>query len=291
MKLIKQSAEIWEQKPGEIGIYKQIEKVARLCYASTDKITEDSYKRFIGMLKENGHNSPLEHGTVYLDFTGGTIVDAQKFYQTNPYSKGYHNTLEEGWVEPHYYVTTNYRALIEGNRLDDLQCLCKPTQYHPKRISVHMITSIGISREANRHRCHSVSEQSTRYCNFSKDKFGRELTFILPSWIDIPVGNYSYWDGDWCNVEQGVIYLHYGDKKDVDTFLNSCRNADMNYKVLLNKGWKPQQAREVLPLSTKTELVHTAFEEDWKKFFKLRCSPAAHPMMQELANMIKDLIL
>lgn len=60
--------------------------------------------------------------------------------------------------------------------------------------------------------------------------------------------------------------------------------------MLLKEGWKPQQARDVLPLCTKTELIHTAFENDWEEFFKLRCSPAAHPMMQELANQIKELI-
>lgn len=66
MKLIQQNADIWEQPEGEIGIYKQVERAARLCYMSTDKITEDSYKRFIDMLSTKGHNSPLEHGTVYL---------------------------------------------------------------------------------------------------------------------------------------------------------------------------------------------------------------------------------
>lgn len=66
MKLIQQSAELWKQPEGKVGIYKAIERAARLCYKSEDRTTEDSYKRFMGMLSEKGHNSPLEHGTVYL---------------------------------------------------------------------------------------------------------------------------------------------------------------------------------------------------------------------------------
>ena len=80
----------------------------------------------------------------------------------------------------------------------------------------------------------------------------------------------------------------FGDAR--DAFLTSLNVSEHCYFELLAKGWKPQQARDVLPLATKTELIHTAFESDWKEFFKLRCSPAAHPMMQELANQIKELI-
>lgn len=272
MKLIQQSAEVWKQPEGKIGIFKQIEKAARLCYRSEDKVTDDSYKRFIDMLNSKGHNSPLEHGTVYLKITKkktlsdfvGTII----FYKDNPYSKvNWENSTTA-------YITTNYRVLVENNKTDDLQYLCEPTEYHEKRISVHIITSRSISHELVRHRVFSFCQESQRYCNYSKDKFGNELTFIIPNWVNTYCPNKAQ-DGP--------------SKADID-WSNSLMEAESNYFLLINDGWKPQQAREVLPNSTKTELIMTGFESDWENFFKLRCSPAAHPMMQELANKIKDLI-
>ena len=264
MKLIQQSAEIWEQPEGEIGIYKQVEKAARLCYRSEDKVTENSYQRFIDMLNTKGHQSPLEHGTVYLAFSSKLRAEP---YMLNPYSKVIHG-------ENSYYVTTNYRVIKEHGWEDDLQYLCEPTKYHIKRISVHIITSIGISRELNRHRCHSICEESTRYCNYSKDKFDNELTFIIPNWVNTHCPN----------------KLQEGPSVSDMEWSTSMLNAEASYLNLVKMNCKPQQARDVLPLATKTELIHTAFESDWEEFFRLRCSPAAHPMMQELANKIKDLI-
>ena len=264
MKLIQQSAEIWEQPEGEIGIYKQIEKSARLCYRSEDKVTEDSYKRFMDMLNTKGHQSPLEHGTVYLTTDHDEIIER---YKANPYSK----VTTRGWDA---YITTNFRIIKEHGWEDDLEYLCEPTEYHEKRISVHITTSIGISRELNRHRCHSICEESTRYCNYSKDKFDNELTFIIPNWVNTHCPNKLQEGSSVSDIEWGTSML----------------TAEASYLNLVKMNCKPQQARDVLPLATKTELIHTAFESDWEEFFRLRCSPAAHPMMQELANKIKDLI-
>lgn len=264
MKLIQQSAEIWQQLEGEIGIYKQIERAARLCYKSEDKVTENSYKRFINMLNDKGHNSPLEHGTVYLTTDLDEIIEK---YKTNPYSR----VIMHGW---HGYITTNYRVLVENVWLDDLKYLCEPTKYHAKRISVYITTSRSISHELVRHRAFSFSQESQRYCNYSKDKFNNELTFIIPNWVTTTPSykektGPTIADTEWSNVLLKV---------------------EESYFTLLKEGWKPQQAREILPNSTKTELIMTGFENQWEQFFNLRCSPAAHPMMQELANKIKTLI-
>lgn len=263
MKLIQQSAEIWEQPKGEIGIYKQIEKAARLCYRSEDKVTEDSYKRFMGMLSERGHNSPLEHGTVYLKM--GSKLNAQKYIE-NPYSK----VLYEG----DYFVTTNYRVLKENQWEEDLKYLCEPTEYHFKRISVHITTDRAISHELVRHRVFSFCQESQRYCNYSKDKFGNDVTFIIPNWVNTHCPNEE-------NEGPSTADLEWS---------TAMQNAEASYFILLREGLKPQEAREVLPNSTKTELIMTGFILDWQTFFKLRCSTAAHPMMQELANKIKNLI-
>ena len=283
MKLINQSAEIWEQPEGEIGIYKQVERAARLCYKSEDKTTEDSYQRFMDMLNTNGHQSPLEHGTVYLTLKGNNdeFNKIAEGYQSNPYSK----VITQGYD---WFITTNFRVIKEHGWEDNLKYLCEPTEYHEKRISVHITTSIGISRELNRHRCHSICEESTRYCNYSKDKFDNTLAFILPNWIHIS----DIHLGEKLDIHPMMKLLtgQY-DRESMDIrFLVPLAHAAHTYKCLIANGCKPQQARDVLPLATKTELIHTAFESDWEEFFKLRCSPAAHPMMQEIANQIKELI-
>lgn len=271
MKLIQQSAEIWQQPAGEIGIYKQIEKAARLCYKSEDKVTEDSYKRFMNMLSEKGHNSPLEHGTVYL-YTEDYYV-AKRYYD-NPYSKVCFNMESALDGIDNYYITSNYRVLLEHSWLDDLLYLCELTEYHEKRISVHITTSRSISHELVRHRVFSFCQESQRYCNYSKGKFDGELTFIIPNWVNTQCFNKEY------------IEPFYSDQ----LWYHNMVLSELNYKSILGYGWKPQEAREVLPNSTKTELIMTGFESQWDEFFKLRCSPAAHPMMQDLANKIKDLI-
>lgn len=281
MKLINQTAEIWQQPEGEIGIYKQVEKAARLCYKSEDKTTEDSYRKFIGMLRENGHNSPLEHGAVYFKFLLGTdlsFIDSRIWeIVKSPYSR----SIKVGLT---YYVTTNYRVVLDYDAVRVInQCLCEPTEYHKKRISVHITTSRSISHELVRHRAFSFSQESQRYCAYNKDKFGGEVTFIKPCWSSLPIGSYTV---------EGGYPQGYGQCSGSDRwFVNYLMTAEIYYLNFIKEyGWKPQQAREVLPNATKTELVMTGFEDDWEKFFELRCSPAAHPMMQELAGMIKELI-
>ena len=139
-----------------------------------------------------------------------------------------------------------------------------------------------------RHRVMSFAQESTRYCNYSKDKFGNELTFIIPCWLDIPTGHYAYWDGDWCDIDKMKIQLPEGEHKDIDAFLWTLNNAETHYTLLINSGWKPQEARAVLPNSLKTELVMTGFVSDWKHFFELRCDSAAHPQARELAIPLKE---
>ena len=145
-----------------------------------------------------------------------------------------------------------------------------------------------------RHRVFSFAQESTRYCNYSKDKFGNELTFIIPCWLDIPTGHYAYWDGDWCDIDKMKIQLPEGEHKDIDAFLWTLNNAETHYTLLINSGWKPQEARAILPNSLKTELVVTGFVSDWEKFFGLRArgtTGAPHPQAKELAEpLMKEFI-
>ena len=140
-----------------------------------------------------------------------------------------------------------------------------------------------------RHRVFSFAQESQRYCNYNKDKFNNELTFIKPTWLNIPTGDYTYWDGDWCDIDNMKIQLP-SDNGIADNFLWCLNNAGMQYRLLINKGLKPQEARGVLPNATKTELVMTGFESDWEHFLSLRTSKNAHPDAQQLSLKLKELL-
>lgn len=291
MKLIKASFNIIEQGPSIDGIYKIIEQAGRVCYKSEDKITEDSAKEFVERMIKSGHGAMLEHGTVYLKIPYGTMDDRGEFsnepivikYIDNPYSVVMNNSENDYW-----YITSNYRVIIENEWIDDLQYLCEPTEFHAKRITVHFVCDRGVSHEFVRHRVFSFAQESTRYCNYSKDKFGNEVTFIEPCWLE----DYNYEGNTYYNgflVALRAAEANYFDlmKKWED------RIPDKRYKTgFRNNPWTPQQARAVLPNSLKTELVMTGFVSDWKRFFRLRSRIAKtgkpHPQAQELADPLMD---
>lgn len=278
MKLIKPSFEILEQSSGEEGMYKQIERIGRICYKSEDKITEDSYKKFVEMLKNRQHGAMLEHGTVYLKDRDSGTSQLEK-YKHNKYSVYFDKyTGKNQWGNDtsyiyDYYVTTNFRALVENGWLNDLKYLCEPTEYHEKRVTVKFICDRGVSHEFIRHRVFSFAQESTRYCNYSKDKFNNEITFIQPSWCE----NIEESKWDVRNITPEMI-VH-----------DSLIRAERNYNLLIKEGWKPQQARQVLPNALKTELVMTGFVSDWKHFFELRDDKDhAHPDAYTLAHPLHE---
>lgn len=322
MRLIKPYFEIWNQPSSLEGVYKQIERVGRVCYKSEDKITEDSAKGFVDRMVKSGHGAMLEHGTIYLKAEGTDLLynELMNKYRQNSYSKvGF--TLAEDKVLT--YITTNLRVLVENGWMDDLKYICEPTEYHEKRVTVRFVCDRGVSHEFVRHRVMSFAQESTRYCNYSKDKFGNELTFIIPCWLDIPEGK-AYWhDGinyrvgateenpfgesvnpkAWFNKESNCVEVH--------DYIQALDNAEKAYFRLMSawenrvtdrryvtgfKGnpWTPQQARAVLPNSLKTELVVTGFVSDWNHFFDLRArgtTGAPHPQAKELAEpLMKEFI-
>ena len=285
MKLIKPSFEIWEQPAGLEGVYKQIERAGRVCYKSEDKITENSAKPFVGRMIESGHGAMLEHGTVYLAMPLETMlpieINGWGKYTKNPYSKGFKVCEVNG--QKRVAVTTNLRVLVENGWLDDLQYICEPTKYHERRITVHFVCDRGVSHEFLRHRVMSFAQESTRYCNYSKNKFGNELTFIIPCWVGEGQENASLEDRDIC----GNTYADL-------CFKENLAKAERAYFTLIKQGWTPQQARAVLPNSLKTELVVTGFTSDWEHFFGLRArgtTGAPHPQAKELAEpLMKEFI-
>lgn len=183
-----------------------IELAGRTCYKSEDKITEDSAKEFVDRMIKLGHGAMLEHGTIYLkiDKTEDGHLPPARLYWSDGNHKKYTRVHKHG---NSIYVTTNLRVIVENNRLDDLQYQVEPTEHHEKRITAKFICDRGVSHEFVRHRVFSFAQESQRYCNYNKDKFNNELTFIKPTWLDIPTGDYTYWDGDWCDIDNMKIQL------------------------------------------------------------------------------------
>ena len=301
MKLINPSVEIWKpaQTNSIVDCLKHIERCGRICYKSEDKITNDSYKKFLDMLLRNEHRSVLEHGTGYFTFPVGSPVydlkylkkmDITTFFKNNPYSTVNERTyttvreapgefkefVEENGATTVYYVTTNARVVAEKD-LEDKDAKIPfsdvirpyfsnvPHKEHTERLTVHFTVDRGISHEFVRHRVFSFSQESTRYCNYSKGKFGGELTFINPSWMINKID------------ETGGDYL----------FIGALEAVEEDYMRLLEDGWQPQQARQILPNALKTELIMTGTVPQWKAFFDLRCK-GAHPDAMYIANKLKE---
>lgn len=275
MKLIKQSFEFINQTDFSlVGIKKHIERCARVSYKSEDRITDTSYEKFVNMLESKGHDRPLEFGTVYLKMPD---YDWEAL-QNDLIIEDYFNEMWIKWepFESHVTISTNYRCI--KNWINDIGINFTEKDFHKyimetpddwcwKRYTAHMILDRGVMDEFRTHVGLSHLAESTRYCNYSKNKFGNELTFIKPCWLNLPT-DYAVYSGD----------------NDSDYFKQALEDAENWYLSLLEEGWTPQQARSVLPLGIKSELISCGFEDAWKNFFKRRDANDAHPMAQEIAK-------
>lgn len=294
MKLVKSSYAIIEQKPELSGIYEQIELGARNCYKSEGLIKYDEQgnsltaKDFVDkIVNVYKHQSVAEHGTVYLHqhFDDGyrrVYGEVYQHYIHNPYSKV--NSVIEKRIDgkSDYYITTNYRVILENGWLDDLKYLCNPTEHHEKRVTVRFICDRGVSHELVRHRCASFSQESTRYCNYSKEKFSNILTFVIPSWSDLPEGTVEVLYNTDYYINDKIISDYDENSGITNWFLESLEASEDSYLQMIKLGASPQQARQVLPNALKTEVIMTAFVSDWKKIFDLRCAENAHPDIRAL---------
>ena len=281
MRIINPKFEIINQNPGIEGILEHIKIAGQTCYDSESKRTP---KEFTDMLIKSGHGAMLEHGTVYL-YTD--ISEIASKYLKNKFSRVHEIILLNKAIG--YYITTNYRVLVENGWLDDLKYFTEPLDYHEKRVTVRFTTQIAISREYNRHRVNSIAEQSTRYCNYSKDKYNGHVSIVKPTWVsDLIKGNEENIKVDLRGMCQ-AIYLgsDYEEWDAIMYWLFSNLVAEYSYLNMLRLGRTAQEARTVLPLDTRTELVHTAFISDWKHFFDLRAlgtTGKPHPDAKILAE-------
>ena len=316
MNLITPSFDIWEQgtsSPLE-DMYAHIAKCTRVCYQSEKKDNGETEEDFVKRVilrhepwnSEANHLAMLEHGTVYLKDISWNHSHLEK-YKHNKYSKYTDEYLEREVIEDGndydvdykyaYYVTTNLRVLVENDWLNDLKYICAPTEHHAKRITVSFTTNIGVSREFNRHRVDSIAEESTRYCNYNKRNDG-QIKINLPAWL-LDEEHLPYIESHQFDKLSSYCQEVCNDNNDINTecwcdmdfYLFSLTVSEYCYNMLIKKGWKPQQAREVLPLATKSQLIHTAFVDDWKHFFALRAdgvSGPPHPNAALLARPLKE---
>lgn len=281
MKIVHPYVDLIQQEPGFDGIMKHIERCGRTCYKSEDKITDDSADTFVANLIKNKHYAMLEHGTVYLKIDCNESLDTS--FNTNPYSI-------VKFVGNYLYITTNYRVLLENEWLDTLCFICEPTRYHVPRITLKFTTNIGVTREGNRMRANSIAEESTRYCNYSKDKYDKQLSICKPVWIDdqaLEIYNELSVKGEFDYINAS------DDMKAIAVWYRHMYDCQCAYNNLISLGWTPQQAREVLPLGTKSEVVYTAFPHQWKHFFDLRLfgtTGKPHPNMQEIAELAQGVL-
>lgn len=252
MKLINQSYEIIEPKDYSVKeLMKFMEKCGRISYQSFDKIDDFSYIKFHTMILSNGHNAVLEFMPIYLtitEYNPETEYLIKKF-EENEYSKVVKLTNTEKFI---CYITTTMRVITENYFKDCERYFSDPTEYHERRYTVKFITNRQITHELVRHRKMSFIQESTRFCNYNKDKFGNELTFIKNGLED---------NTEWCN------YLV---------------SVEKVYMKLINLEIKPQIAASVLPNAVKAEIAVSGYATDWKNLFALRTSKAAHPQMREL---------
>lgn len=327
IKVVNPSVEFWKQEGYDLeSIFKHIAKCARVCYQSTPKNKDENAYEFLlrtifkgndffnlrkinpknpyeRILAPNAygnvdltslHLSCCEHATVHLKFPTFMPRAAamwENIYKNNKYSR---SKEHDGYI----YVTTNLRVIIENYAIDTLDFIDTTSNcpYYIQRPTICFITDIGASRELNRHRVNSVSEESTRYCAYDKGKFDNGITVAKLPWIpdvDNEIDFSDYTDGFFNDNEifnNECIEEQYTDNwTAIDWFFYGLQICDLVYRKTRELGWTAQQAREILPLNTKTQVVHTAFVDDWEHWIALRSneiSGKVHPMMAELAKQL-----
>lgn len=264
-----------------ISDYLNIEQFKEETFEDSPYYENLTAEDFVNMLIKSGHGAMLEHGTIYLyDTYDVSAIGSWRHslgykYRNNKFSE----VITDNCIDfQGIYITTNLRVLVENNWLDDLKYVCEPTEYHAKKVTAKFICDRGVSHEIVRHRVMSFAQESTRYCNYSKSKFNNELTFIEPSWKFPPSNTVN------TSIDPAWKFRSCSNILDTkERFEAMLGEAEANYMELITLGFKPQEARAVLPNALKTEIVVTGFIDDWKHFFELRCSNAAHPDIRKLA--------
>lgn len=299
---------------------KAIEAAGRTCWKSEDRIAEGTAEKFVRMVMDKKHDAVIEHGNFILGVDSGVYDDILKVedrqfihmtcdlqsngclisgnprafreFCTVPY--GVDRDIQRGIARSLVTVA----PLLFKDMLDDhlsvpgafdfafdifknVDSLSSTERLAHQVMSYRIVCNRGVTHEIVRHRLFSYAQESTRYCNY---KGG--VTFIIPPWIEIEPGEYTdmlKMDGRGATQEE--ITYRYANL-DFVAWYHHMRSCEIFYKNQIGYGWTAQKARGGLPIDVKTEIVVTGNLQEWVHFFKLRCSPKAHPQMQEVANMI-----
>ncbi len=316
MKFIDSNVTEYIQEPGIDGMYKAVMEAALSCYQNEIEKSTYTPKEFVeNVIIKRGHGRALEFGTVYLKIPDTTleipnpvasrIPLRHEKYQYNIWTHKYHNP------DGYWYITTNLRVLIQGwyrideeacangydkNWLYDLEFWCEPTEHHDKRRTFSMNMCRGCTDDNRTHIALSSMAESTRWCNYTKNKFGNELTFVWPYWLKKE-------DMIQFNNKTGKLYSEYSEmlrkgisydstKQDA-TLLVSFQHEEDIYMNIVGKhgfGLQPQQGKRFLPLGIKTQLFLCGFDEAWSNFFWRRCNALeADPECVFIANKLKEM--
>lgn len=283
-----------------------IEKIGRTCYKSTSDFTHETAIKFFKGLVNSGHHSVLEHATFIFKVDMEQLSQSEHLCISQSKYLNWTQVLETNHAY-RCIVSGNLRAIKESGCLGLMHTLCKvypdmesyfevsgtksleyrymsPFTLIPRssflssnpnkqEIDAHLYTSIafltdrGVTHEMVRHRTASYSQESTRYCNYSNERFGRELEFIKPATFD-----------EWRDEERYV-------------YIDLLEKAEIAYMKLTQSGLKAQLARGVLPTDIRTRIVMTANHEEWEHFFNLRSlgtTGSPHPNMKKVADMAME---
>ena len=305
MKLVEPQVELWKQEPTLEGAWHQIARATRVCYQSKPREGE-SDEAFVNRVilkpatREDGsinfdkcHGAMLEHGTIYLTIPRTSSVAHIVHHIDNKYSKVLFGALVG---DTNDYITTNMRVILENNLQNDLRYIGAPT-HHVRRTTFSVITDIGVTRELNRHRVNSIAEQSTRYCTYSADKFGNEITYTSNDFL-VNCINDLHFDG--FTIDSNFFHELCEDIANNETnhwtsliyYVFGLLAAEFAYLGLKKNKVPNDMARQVLNLNTRSQAVYTAFDDDWQHFIKLRAdnvSGKVHPNIQLVAKKIKDI--
>jgi thymidylate synthase (FAD) len=288
-----------------------IEKVGRTCYKSEDKITDTSAATFVSNLIKRGHEAMIEHWNLICKVDVFTYMHISRDWNDLLHNK---KIPVKQRLRPYLRFTSGDRSIISGNMRAWRDYLSAFLEYYGRvpeymyglvrnyplffpeyqdyippiivndilipidvieldeserrihqDVTVKFVCDRGVSHEMVRHRVASFAQESTRYCNYSNDKFGNEITVVRPSWCGVDSAVFQQWEA-------------------------GCERAEASYFALLDKGAAPQEARSVLPNSTKTEIIVTMNLDGWDHFFSLRCAANAQPDMREVALMAQCML-
>lgn len=312
MKLVDNKVEEYIQEPGIEGVYSAIASAARICYQTDEDKMKLSPKEFVEqVLLKNGHTRPLEFGTVYLK------IPSMAYEEPRMFDSRRFGRYEKYWGKPlwthrnglnqdgNWYITTNMRVIMQGSYATDKEAWehgydknwlkdvydfwCEPTEFHDKRRTFTMWMSRGCTDDNRTHITMSSICESTRFCNYGKDKFDNQLTFIKPYWIREESlkawlnEDEDYFMKDDCSEEEW-------DKRIVEMmFLERMEDEEADYLMMASEGLQAQQLKRLFPLGVKAELRLCGFDDAWQNFFWRRCDEHADPECEIVANKIKEM--